>query len=63
MVGLDVFSWKEVFNFLGEFNESEGIKIVFVFRGKGGEEMLMWIIDVVEVRNGEVWIGKWDEYE
>lgn len=63
MAGLDVPSRKEVSNLLGELNESEGIKIVLVLRGKGGEEMPTWITDVAEVRNGEVWIGKRDEYE
>ncbi|OXB35396.1 hypothetical protein LQV05_006206 [Cryptococcus neoformans] len=63
MAGLDVPSRKEVSNLLGELNESEGIKIVLVLRGKGGEEMPAWITDVAEVRNGEVWIGKRVEYE
>lgn len=63
MAGLDVTSRKEVSNLLGELNESEGIKIVLVLRGKGGEEMPAWITDVAEVRNGEVWIGKRVEYE
>lgn len=53
MAGLDVPSRKEVSNLLGELNESEGIKIVLVLRGKGGEEMPTWITDVAEVRNGD----------
>lgn len=63
MAGLDVPSRKEVSNLLGELNASETIKIVLILRGKGGEEMPTWITDVAEVRNGEVWIGKRDEYE
>lgn len=63
MAGLDVPSRKEVSKLLGELNASEGIKIVLVLRGKGGEEMPKWITDVAEVRNGEVWIGKREEYE
>ncbi|KIR62530.1 hypothetical protein I314_03475 [Cryptococcus bacillisporus CA1873] len=63
MAGLDVPSRKEISKLLGELNASEVIKIVLVLRGKGGEEMPKWITDVAEVRNGEVWIGKREEYE
>ncbi|KAK8853244.1 hypothetical protein IAR55_003946 [Kwoniella newhampshirensis] len=62
MAGLDVASREEVSGVLGELNE-KGIRILLVLRGKGGDGMPEWVTDVVEVRDGEVWVGKRDEYE
>lgn len=65
LAGLDVASRKEVANVLGKVN-ADGIRLVLVLRGKGkGKEAVLpdWVTDVVDVRQGEVWIGSKAEFE
>ncbi|WWD19660.1 hypothetical protein CI109_104122 [Kwoniella shandongensis] len=62
MAGLDVGSREEVSRVLGELNDN-GIRLVLVLRGKGADGMPDWVTDVVEVRGGEVWVGKKEEYD
>ncbi|KAK6909386.1 hypothetical protein I203_103403 [Kwoniella mangroviensis CBS 8507] len=63
MAGLDIPSRKEVSHTLGELNDSGDIRIVLVFRGKGTEDVPDWITNVVEVKDGNVWIGDKAQYE
>ncbi|WVR07654.1 hypothetical protein IAU60_004696 [Kwoniella sp. DSM 27419] len=63
MAGLDIPSRKEVSDILGDLNANGGIRIVLVLRAKGTEGLPDWVTDIAEVRSGEVWIGKRDEYE
>ncbi|WVQ66959.1 uncharacterized protein L199_005150 [Kwoniella botswanensis] len=63
MAGLDIPSRKEVSHTLGELNDSGDIRIVLVLRGKGTEDVPDWITNVVEVKDGNVWIGDKAQYE
>ncbi|WVW86198.1 hypothetical protein I302_108240 [Kwoniella bestiolae CBS 10118] len=63
MAGLDIPSRKEVSRILGDLNDRGDIRIVLVLRGKGLEDVPGWVTDVVEVREGNIWIGKKGEYE
>ncbi|EIW72011.1 hypothetical protein TREMEDRAFT_25255 [Tremella mesenterica DSM 1558] len=60
MAGLDVSSREEVSKVLGDLNER--MRIVLVLKDKEGG-MPDWVSDVVEVKNGNVWIGKREEWE
>jgi hypothetical protein len=75
--GLDVQSRAEIGNLLGEVNDgtrrldAEGeeevwdglMRIMLVLRGKTGLGMPPWITDVVEVKEGRVWVGPKEEYQ
>ncbi|WWC94911.1 hypothetical protein V866_001763 [Kwoniella sp. B9012] len=63
MAGLDIPSRKEVSHTLGELNDSGDIRIVLVLRGKGTGDVPDWITNVVEVKDGNVWIGDKAQYE
>lgn len=62
MAGLDVESRAEVSRLLGDLNASGEIRIVLVLRGKGRETLPDWVTDVVEVKGGDVWVGKKEEW-
>lgn len=61
MAGLDTNSRAEVSHLLGRLNE-DAIRVVLVQRSKG-EPLPPWVTDIVEIKGGDVWIGKRDEWE
>jgi len=62
MSGLDVGSRDQVARLLGDINAKDGMRVVLVLRGKGGD-VPEWITDICEARNGDVWIGSRSEWE
>lgn len=63
MAGLDVGSREEVSRTLGDLNAQGDIRIAVVQRGKGKKDIPDWITDICEVRNGDAWVGRKEEWE
>lgn len=63
MAGLDVQSRKDVSEVLGKMDAEGEIRTVLVLRAKGAEGVPEWVGNIVEVREGEVWIGSREEWE
>ena len=63
MAGLDMQSRKDVAEVLGKLDAEGKIRTVLVLRGKGAEGVPDWVGNIVEVHQGEVWIGSREEWE
>jgi ABC-type molybdenum transport system ATPase subunit/photorepair protein PhrA len=63
MAGLDVQSRKDVSDVLGRMDAEGEIRTVLVLRGKVAEGVPEWVGNIVEVRQGQVWIGSREEWE
>lgn len=64
MAGLDVPSRELVDSLLGDLNAFEDeSRVVLVLRDKGDETIPDWITNVVDVRNGEAWVGTREEWD
>lgn len=62
MAGLDIGSRAEVSRILDELNQQGEIRVVLVLRGKGGA-LPDWVTDVVDVRQGNAWVGPKVEWQ
>jgi len=63
MAGLDIASRAEVSTLLGQLNSQGDMRIVLVLRAKGMGDMPDWVTDVCQVSNGDVWLGKSEEWK
>lgn len=63
MAGLDIKSRAEVSKLLGELNSQGEMRVVLVLRAKGAGDMPEWVTDVCDVTNGDVWIGRAEEWK
>jgi ABC-type molybdenum transport system ATPase subunit/photorepair protein PhrA len=64
MAGLDKLSRVTVSEILSDINATQdNPRVMVVLRDMGEETLADWITNVIEVRDGNVWVGTRDEYD